>query len=173
MEITVTFRHVPPSDGARQYAIEKVSRLQKFVRKPIQAHVILAVTRNRQSAEVVLSGKDLAISASAETKDMYSAIDKVIDKLDHQLNKAAGKTRRHRRDEAHSRSVSVERSEPEQRIKRQRATMKAMTLDQALARLPKSKTGFVLFVSAETGTVSLVYLRKDGEVGLVETDTEG
>ena len=59
MQVMVTFRHVEPTEGLRQHAEEKVQRVQKFLRRPIDAHVILSVEKQRHIAEVQLTGSHL------------------------------------------------------------------------------------------------------------------
>jgi len=53
MDITVTFRHMEPSESLRNYAEEKVSKINKYLDFPIEAHVVLAVEKFRRLAASV------------------------------------------------------------------------------------------------------------------------
>ncbi|TMA51074.1 MAG: ribosome-associated translation inhibitor RaiA, partial [Deltaproteobacteria bacterium] len=84
MQITVTFRHVEPTPALRTYAEEKLSRVKKYLRRPVDAHVILSVAKERHVAEITLKADHVTMFAQEETHDLYSAIDLALDKLEHQ-----------------------------------------------------------------------------------------
>ena len=54
MEVAFTFRHVESSEGVKNYAREKLSRLQKYVRAPLTGEVVLSHERHLHRLEVVL-----------------------------------------------------------------------------------------------------------------------
>jgi putative sigma-54 modulation protein len=69
MNISITFRHMDATDAVKTYATEKVGRLQRFLRTPLKGQVTL--------------------SCQHETsEDMYASIDKVIDKIERQIEAA-------------------------------------------------------------------------------------
>src|SRR5258708_939614 len=93
MQVMVTFRHVEPSEGLRQHAEDKIQRIHKFLRRPIEAHVILEVLKHRHIAEVQLSANHLNINAREETTDLYSAIDLAVTKIERQVKKHVAKVK--------------------------------------------------------------------------------
>lgn len=97
-EVTVTFRHVEPTEALRLYAERKLGHLSRFVKRPCQAHLILTVDKYRQQGEVIVKSGRLAASAKEETKDLYAVIDLLADKVGRQLKSHIGKviTRRER-----------------------------------------------------------------------------
>src|SRR5207247_988212 len=84
MLITVTFRHVDPTPPLKAYAEEKLQRVRKYLHRPVDAHVILSVAKERHVAEITLKADHVTMFAEEETHDLYSAIDLAIDKLEHQ-----------------------------------------------------------------------------------------
>ena len=50
MQVMVTFRRVRSTKGLRQHAEEKVQHAVRFVHRPIEAHVILSVEKQRHIA---------------------------------------------------------------------------------------------------------------------------
>lgn len=94
MNISITFRHVEATDSIKAYANEKVSKLQKFLRRPMEAKVTLSIEKHEQVAEVRLSSGSEHFEAHEASEDLYAAIDKVIDKLERQINNTNGKGRR-------------------------------------------------------------------------------
>jgi ribosomal subunit interface protein len=86
--VTVTFRHVEPTDAIRLYAERKLAHLGKLLKRSCDAHLILTVDKFRQHGEVtVKSGRMSVIVAQEETKDLYSVIDLLVDKVGRQLKK--------------------------------------------------------------------------------------
>lgn len=90
--VSVTFRHVDPSAAIREYAERKFSHLCKFLKRPCEVHLILAVDKYRQSGEVTFKSGDFFVAAKEETKDLYSVIDLLADKVAKQLRRHREKT---------------------------------------------------------------------------------
>jgi putative sigma-54 modulation protein len=92
-EVTVTFRHLDSTAAIQQYAERKLSHISKFVKRPTQAHLILEVDKYRQRGEVTVKSGRMAVVAQAETKDLYSVIDLLVDKVERQLKKTGDKVK--------------------------------------------------------------------------------
>ncbi len=90
--VNVTFRHVEPTAAIREYAERKLSHLSKFLKRSCEVHLILAVDKYRQSGEVTFKSGDFIVAAQEETKDLYSVIDLLADKVGRQLRKHREKT---------------------------------------------------------------------------------
>src|SRR5438046_1517719 len=73
--VTVTFRHVNPSDAIKRYAERKFAHFGKFLKRACEAHVILEVDKYRQRGEVTVKSGRLSATAEQESKDLYSVID--------------------------------------------------------------------------------------------------
>ena len=54
--ISITFRHVDPSDAIKAHAEEKVQKLQRFLRQPMTARVTLSVDKLEQERVGALGG---------------------------------------------------------------------------------------------------------------------
>lgn len=92
-DVTVTFRHVEPTEALRSYAERKLSHLAKFLKRACQVHLILSVDKYRQHGEVTVKSGHLAVTAQEETKDLYSVIDLLADKVGRQLKSHLGKVK--------------------------------------------------------------------------------
>jgi putative sigma-54 modulation protein len=91
-EVTVTFRHVEPTEAIRSYAVRKLSHVAKFLKRACQVHLILTVDKYRHCGEVTVKSGYLAVAAQEETKDLYSVIDLLADKVERQLKHHRGRT---------------------------------------------------------------------------------
>ena len=90
MNIAITFRHLESTEAIKDYATEKVGRLQKFLRSPLKANVTLSVEKGQQLAEVQLNAGSEHYTAKESNENMYASIDKVADKLEHQISAVKG-----------------------------------------------------------------------------------
>lgn len=88
MRVNFTFRNLEPSDGIKNYAHEKVGKLQKYLHAPLDAEVTLSVERHLQRADVTVAADAHRYAAHEESEDMYASIDLVMDKLDRQIRDA-------------------------------------------------------------------------------------
>ena len=92
MQVNISGHHVELTTALKDYVNQKAERLGRHFEKVTNVNVILTVEKQRQMAEanIHVSGKDLF--ANSEDNDMYTAIDKLVDKLDRQLIKHKEKT---------------------------------------------------------------------------------
>lgn len=172
MQVAVTFRHIEATDALRRHAEEKVERALKFVRRPIEAHVILSVTKRRHRAEITLLGDQERFVATEETEDLYSAIDLAMSKIESQARKHATR----RQDRKHASPPPGAAAEPDgaagsrRRLDAERVTVELMSIGEALGQLRQSEHGFLLFQNSASEALSIVYRKKDGSYGLIEPE---
>src|SRR5512136_26345 len=96
MQVSVTFRNMESKEVLREYVQERISKLKKYLDYPLEANVVLAVEKHRHLAEVTLVANRITLNAQEETEDMFSAIDRVVDKLERQILKYKEKIKRHK-----------------------------------------------------------------------------
>ena len=180
MQILVTFRHVDPTPALKSYAEEKLERVKKYLRRPVDAHVILSVSKERHVAEITLQADHVTMFAQETTHDLYSAIDLAIDKLEHQAQKLHEK-RRHHKGATNARGVrtaevttsvlAADRRGPggaPEVIRTQRVPAKPMSVEEAVEQLAASSDEFLVFTNASNQLLAVLYRRKDGNYGLIE-----
>ena len=88
MNIAITFRQMDATDSVKGYATEKIAKLQKFLRSPLHGSVTLSCEKRLHMAEVDVHAGSDHFHAHEQSEDMYASIDKVIDKLERQINHA-------------------------------------------------------------------------------------
>jgi putative sigma-54 modulation protein len=178
MQINVTFRHIEPSPPLREYAEEKISRIKKYVEEPIEAHVVLRVEKFRHIAEVSIDANGLRINGAEETDDMYSAIDLVADTIEGQVRRNKDKFRKRKSSgggrEFHGAvdlgGTAVPEDDHERRVIRtEQVNAKPMDVDEAAMQLNVSNGEFLVFTNRLTNRINVLYRRKDGHYGLIET----
>ena len=95
MQLSISGHHLDITDAINSYVgskFDKLDRHNKFITK---AHVILSVEKLEQKAEADIHVAGGNIHADAIDENLYTAIDKMINKLDRQLIKHKEKHRNH------------------------------------------------------------------------------
>ena len=177
MQIQVTFRHVEPSEAVKEYAREKVEKLQKFLDGPVEANVTLTVEKHRHEADLVIFASGLKMHGRETTGDLFSSLDLVTDKLEKQVKRYREKIKNMSRGNRKSaeRPVKLDVFEAESMvdsqpriIKTQSLLAKPMVVDEAAMQLDLSQDDFLVFINARTELLNVIYRRSDGNFGLIE-----
>jgi len=170
MQVVVTFRHMDATPALRKYAETKVQRIHKLMRRPIEAHVILEVSKRRHIAEITLSGEHLHVTAKEATADLYSAIDLAMDKIERQIQKHVSKRLAHRHDGPPPEEPVARKRSAAPTVARERVTVEPMRLAEAVRRLGRDGGEYLLFQNEKTEVVNLLIRRRDGSLALVEPE---
>lgn len=179
MQISVTFKNLPPSEHLKTYVKEKLDRFDRLLDNPAEASVVLSVEKFRHIAEINISGDRLNLIGKEEINDMYSAIDMVMDKLEKQLKKGKQKTRE-RRGGAKSSIKDIppeflanvaEEDDRRPQIKIMNIDYKPMDVEEAVMQMDLLDDNFLVFTNAQTDRVNVLYRRKDGHLGLIQPST--
>jgi putative sigma-54 modulation protein len=142
------------------------------MKRPVEAHVVLSVTKRRHVAEIILSGEHLHVNATEETGDLYSAIDLAMDKIERQIRKAVTKrkSRKHELPASPAARAQPARRARTPRLSTQRVTVEPMSVADAVQRLSRDGSEFLLFQNEATDALNVLYRRKDGGYGLIEPE---
>lgn len=172
MQITVIGRHMDVTDALKQYAVDKFGKLDKYLPKNIQVTVTLSVVKKvHHIAEAMLKTDGLLVQAHEETEEMYSSIDLLIEKLEKRIRKYKEKLVDHKQ---HNRTEPepVVSAHPDDRIpqiiKTKRFDLKPMHAEEAVMQMELLDKEFYVFSNAASGHITVIYRRKDGNVGLIE-----
>jgi putative sigma-54 modulation protein len=179
MQVVVSFRHFDANEAVRNYAKEKTLKLKKYFEHPVEARLVLSVEKFRNIAEASITGDGYTFNGIEKTDDMYSAIDNLVGKLERQILKRRGKTKARRSDastESHRYRMDVLASEdvgsgqPARVIQSDELSTRPMALDEAILRLDAAENDFFVFTNSDSGLMNVVYRRKDGNYGLIESE---
>lgn len=174
--------NIEVTQAIRDYAEKKVSKLERFFTDApdATAHVNLKVYPDKTAkAEVTIPLSFLVLRAEETTDDLYKSIDFVVDKLERQVRKYKTKINRKSKSGGSIRETPLggleskdaeEDKEPEPEIVRsKRISLKPMDSEEAVLQMNMLGHDFFIFTDAETMEISIVYRRKDGRYGLIET----
>ena len=176
MDIIIRGSKFEITDAMQSYAQEKLSKLEKYLDgsdKP-KATVLVKIRGHLHKVEVTIPLKNLILRAEEQQEDFYAAIDVVIDKLERQIRK--NKTRitatkkKEIKDFSYEYIEEIEEDEEEEKIvKRKKIDLKPMDEEEAILQMELLGHSFYLFKDVDTDKPTLVYKRKDGNYGIIES----
>lgn len=185
MRLELTGRKVAISPGLRRLVDRKMAKLLRQLNDAgIAAAVVVSKEKLACVVELSLHVRgERFLHAVGKGETWEIAVAQAVEKVLHQAQKAKGKWQeRQRRGEA-ARSArkpkAVRQAEaveaapvpapPRVRVRRTpRYAVKPMTVDEAALELESRDDQFVVFRDARTETVSVLYRRRDGHLGLIE-----
>ena len=188
MQLNITFRQLDPIDSLKNYAREKVERVNKYLDKAGEAHVVLSLERHLHHADISIHSGHFLLRGREKSEDMYASIDLAMDKIEKQLKRYKEKLKHHHgRDRVHHRQETVERlkvrhrvfegnkqaaevqDDPAQKIvKTNEFLTKHMAVEEAVMQMDLMNNDFYVFTNSTTMEMNVVYHRKDGTIGLIE-----
>ena len=183
MEFTIRGRHMDVPERLRSAAEEKVNRLARHLDGWDEAEVHFAEERNpriseKEVCEVTLRGHGQIIRAKAAAGDPFTAVDRVVDKLAHQVEKLKTRQSRrahHRRQPLNSAGSTDGAGEDGEEapgsgriVKVKQFDLKPMTPEEASLQMEMLGHTFYFFSNADTGAAAVVYRRNDGDVGIID-----
>jgi putative sigma-54 modulation protein len=95
MQLNVTFRHMDSSDFLREYAREKVERVNKLLDRAGEASVVFSLERHLHHADITIASGRFVLRGHEKSEDMYASIDLAMDKIERQLRRYKEKLKHH------------------------------------------------------------------------------
>ena len=133
----------------------------------------LAVEKNRHIVEVTVPYEGRIVRAEETSGDMYASLDNVVSKLEKQVQRyRTRQDRRRKSGEVIADYAPVAPEEPEtftpRIVRTKKFAIRPMSEEEAMLQMEMLGHSFFVFENAETGDVNVLYVRKDGNYGLIE-----
>ena len=166
------------TNAINNYVESKLDRLNKYFKEDdILANVLLRVRGNSQIIEVTIPTDKFILRGEEEDKDLYAAIDLVTDKLERQIRKNKTRLNKQKLDNKYKdfnfdyETINEEVSEEDSEVivKRKNIEMKPMDEEEAIIQMNLLGHEFFVYKDMHTNNVCIIYKRKDGNYGLIET----
>ncbi len=176
MKFTFTCRKVSLNDSVKEYAEKKISKLERYFHEDAEAIVIFCVEKDHRCVvEVTIASGGTMFRSQEESRDgdIRSAIDAVAANIDRQIRKNKTRLSKRLRQEALVPAMPEEFEVLEEKefdvVRTKRVTVKPMSTEEAILQMNLLGHDFFVYRN-ENNVVSIVYRRKNGGYGLLETD---
>lgn len=185
LEVQIYGRNMEVTDRIDEYVTKKVSKLDRYLNGIEEARVDLAYTKSarsasdRQVAQITIRGKGFMLRSEERADDIFAALDTALDKMKSQMERFKGKRYRGRGD---GKSVAdvvtapVEKEEaPDEAssliVRRKHFVLTPMDEMEAVEQMSLlGHEEFFVFYNARTHAINVLYRRRDGKYGLIDTE---
>lgn len=174
MRIDIRGDKVKITEAIKSQIEEKLGKLDQYFENPeeLKAYVVVRVRNKEQIIEVTIPTPKFTLRSETSESDLYAAIDLTIDKLERQIRKNKTKMRRKFKDVLqYEMMIDIPEEEEESSIvKRKTIELRPMDEDEAILQMELVDHDFFVFKNVDTESVSVLYKRKDGSYGIINTN---
>ena len=183
MATEISGRNYEITPDIREMLEKKIAKVtERLFDDVIDVRVVLQVEKYRNICEILIVGKEHDVKTIQESDEsMQDAINAAIDHVKRQAQKNRKKIRDHRRGAGNGRVVNewmVQVLEPGQLrvtddqkapriVKTNNLPIRPMSIEEAALRLDDSKNEFIVFRDIDSDKVSVIYRRRDNNLGLI------
>lgn len=174
MKYKIRGEKVEITDSIRNYIEEKIDKLNKYFSQDddLNVSVVIKVSGKEQKIEITIPTARFTLRSEESHSDLYAAIDLTVDKLERQIRKNKTKINsKIKKNLIQNFELDLEDKfeEDEEIIKRKKVEMKPMDEEEAMLQMDMLGHEFFVFKNTDTDTVCVMYKRKDGNYGILET----
>lgn len=178
MNCSVRGEKIRVTKAIDSYINTKLSRIDKYFKnEDVDAKVLIKLKGKKQAIEVTIPYDKYTLRSESEHDDLYAAIDLVVDKLEGQIRKNKTKVKKQVKKDSTLINFEYEITKEEEKaykgkkiVKRKSLEMKPMDEEEAMLELELVGHDFFIYRDVHTGSVNIIYKRKDGNYGVIETD---
>ena len=171
MKIEVLGKNYEVGEKLKEITAQKLSKLDKyFDGNETKAKVNFKKQGNTMTTEVMLDYAGKFVRATASGDNFYDNLDVVLPKLEGQIRKHRTKFDKHQKNTAFRQDAIFSGDAPKSVsvVKQKKFTLTPMTVDEAIEEMELLGHSFYVFLEAKSNTVQVLYLRADGDLGLIE-----
>ena len=175
MKCKIRGEKIKITEAIQEYTESKLSKLDKYFKDNIvEANILIRIRGNQQIIEVTIPYDKYTLRSEERQDDLYAAIDLVIDKLEGQIRKTKSKLKKQIKQNTEIINFdyddSTEEEEEYKIVKRKKLEMKPMDEEEAILELELLGHDFFIYRDVHTNEVNILYKRKDGNYGVIETN---
>lgn len=193
--ISIVGRHVHITEAMKNYAFEKLSKLERFHNHIIEVHVALDIQKLEHSALIIMKFDHFKVTAHAVTSDMYVSIDQAVDRIQKQFRRWKNKIIDHTQKRVHigemqvnilerpneieeyNQEMEIELAEsraketlPGKIIGNKKLPLKTLRPDEAVMKMELSRDPFLIYRGEEDQKIKVIYRRDDGNYGIIKPE---
>ncbi len=177
MRLTITARNMVVTPAITQRIERKTETMGKYLWPETEMLIKLTKERERRVAEITVPmGKNVILrSESSADNNLFLAIDQALAKMERQIRKHRTKLGKNLREEIPDVPEYIEEetaAEEKEReiVKRKTFPVRPMSVEDAKIEMELLGHTFFAFVNIDTERTNVLYLRKDGDLGLLEPE---
>ena len=174
MKITVVGRQMNVYEEMKLLIEKKLQKLDKFFSGEGDATVTLSCKHNQKYIELTISAAGALFRSEVAGPSFCHAIDTAVNVIERQIRK--NKTRLEKKlregaflDGGALSPAEIVEEETEFKIRKKSFELKPMTAEEAILQMNLIGHEFFVYEDQDSEAICVVYKRKDGAYGLIET----
>ena len=176
MRLTVNARNMAVTPAITKRIEKKTSTMSRYLLSETEMQVRMRKEKNdiRVVEITVPMGNNVILRSEAEDENLFVAIDQALTKMERQNRKHRTKLSKRLREDAFNEVPEYfeeEQEETERKVVRRKTfPVRPMSVEDAVIEMEMLGHSFFAFVNIDTERTNVLYLRKDGNLGLLEPE---
>lgn len=181
MKTTITAKNMNVTTGINDRVMKKTSKMGRYLGPDTEIFVRLTREKNnRRTCEITVPFEGVVLRAEATNDDnLYVSIDQALAKLERQIHKHRTKLDKRLREDAFKpaeleydadAAAAVEETAAPKIVRHKTFPVRPMSVEDAVLQMELLGHSFFVFVNVETDRTNVLYMRKDGDLGLMEPE---
>ena len=174
MKTNVYLRKVELSTEKKEMITKKIDKLSKFFDEDISADIVVSTQKDKIIVEVTIRTPEMIYRAEERNDDLYNAVDEISESIMRQIRKNKTRLQKKLREGVNKEYDFTSYDDVDDAeikiVKTKTHQVKPMSAEEAVLQMNMLNHSFYVFRNAQTNTMDIVYRRKDGNYGLIETD---
>ena len=177
MKLTITARNMVVTPGITKRIEKKTETMGRYLWPETEMQIKMRKEKNdlRIVEITVPMGKNVILRSEGSADDnLFLAIDKALAKMERQIRKHRTKLGKNLREEIPDVPEYIEEELAEEKeskiVKRKTFPVRPMSVEDAMIEMDLLGHSFFAFVNIDTERTNVLYLRKDGDLGLLEPE---
>lgn len=169
MAMKITGRHLVVTPALKRHIEERFERFTRYDVVLNRVEIVLSVNKLQHAAEVVCAVAGRRLQAKTSTREMYSTIDQLVDRLDTQIRKLKDRQVEHKGRKRPAAGLSP--AQPAfggEEVEVVRPVPSVLSLDEAKRRLNRQVGSLIVFTSRESGKLQILQRAESNRVVLID-----
>ena len=176
MKLTITARTMVVTPAITRRIEKKTETMGRYLWPETEMQIKMHKEKARRVVEITVPmGKNVILRSESSADDnLFLAIDKALAKMERQIRKHRTKLGKNLREEIPDVPEYIEEDLAEEQerkiVKRKTFPVRPMSVEDAMIEMELLGHNFFAFVNIDTERTNVLYLRKDGDLGLLEPE---
>jgi len=176
MKLTITARNMVVTPAITQRIEKKTETMSRYLWPDTEMQIKMHKEKALRVVEITVPmGKNVILRSEASAEDnLFLAIDQALAKMERQIRKHRTKLGKNLREEIPDIPEYNEEDLAEEKerkiVKRKTFPVRPMSVEDAAIEMDLLGHNFFAFVNIDTEQTNVLYLRKDGDLGLLEPE---
>ena len=169
MQVKYVSKNYKISNNFKEVIERKLEKLAKYFSHDYDIKVACSEQGNDQKLEITINANGLFLRGEVVGDNMYNNIDLALPKIERQILKNTARYKNKFKQAERMEFIDqFEETPAEKLVKVKRFDLEPITVEDAKAQMDALDHSFYVFLNVNTGLVSVMYKRTDGNVGLIE-----